>query len=251
MLPDPADSPNLRVVVEPEQGTIDGLGTARLTVRLTGTQCGLLKRTIKIFSSPHGRPIELPVEMAVVGPELVLRTRALNYGLLPLGEARTQSLIIQNMSKLPARFMLAPAGLPNTAEARQAASAQAAAMGGGLGQLEHEQVERQVGWAWASDAAAAARAETLLESAHMAAGIEPSACFGTVQGGGTVEVPITLRPACEQSLRRNLALLVEHGPSAYVAVRSEVVQRRACLSLSNMVSAAAWSQTHERPFHPA
>ena len=115
-----------------------------------------------------------------------------------------------------------------------AAAAQAVAIGGGLGQMEHEQVASQIGWGWAMDEGEAERVALLLESAHASAGIEPSACFGTVPGEGQIELPITLRPGCEQSLRRNLAVLVQHGSTSYVGVRSEVVQRRACLSLTRM-----------------
>ena len=74
----------------------------------------------------------------------------------------------------------------------------------------------------------------MLTAAHGASGIQPSECFGEVAGGGTIEVPVTLHPAAEQSLRRNLAVLVEHGETAYVGVRAEVVQRKACLSLTQV-----------------
>ena len=57
---------------------------------------------------------------------------------------------------------------------------------------------------------------------------------GILPPGEACEVTVTLAAVAAQSLRRSLALHVENGPTRYVAARAEVVERRACLSLSAM-----------------
>ena len=87
------DSADLHIDVQPAEGSIEGGGSVQLRLLLRGDSCGLLEKTIRIACEPHGKTIELPIELFVVGPQLILRTRCLNFGLLPLGEAKTEKLV--------------------------------------------------------------------------------------------------------------------------------------------------------------
>ncbi|KAL1524359.1 hypothetical protein AB1Y20_019256 [Prymnesium parvum] len=220
--------------VTPSEGVIEGGGTAEVTVCMCGTSLGMLRRTLNFESTPHGRPIKLPLELLVVGPQVMIRSRCLDYGLLPLGESRTQMLEIENLSDLPAKFMLTPAALPNSPEAIHAAKAQAAVVGSPVELEDNALCDPIKDWAWVDNEVDANHKETELALLHRFAGIEPARCIGEVPGESITQIPVTLRPGAEQSLRRNLSLRVMHGQTAYVGVRAEVVQRKATLNLHEL-----------------
>ena len=56
---------------------------------------------------------------------LAIEARRLDFGLVPLGEARTLTLTFRNLGAVPAQWALAPAPTPRSEEARAAAAAQA------------------------------------------------------------------------------------------------------------------------------
>ena len=94
--------------VEPKTCQVPGNGFVALRIRITGTKVGMLRRVLRLASEPFGRSLHVPIELFAVGQTVVIGTRCLNFGLLPLGESKVENLVIENHSELPARWMLVP-----------------------------------------------------------------------------------------------------------------------------------------------
>lgn len=228
----------LGVTLDKPDGEVDAGEAVQVRVTMTGHALGTLKRTLTFAVEPHGRALVLPLEMHVTGPEIAIATPKLDYGLVPLGDETPRKLMLAftNLTDQDAKWMLCPAPLPRsdpelTATAHTAAEAQAKA----LNLPFPPPPPAEHGWGWdehgqSGSRTAFAALQAALSAEHGATGLRPATCCGVVRAHGTTEVAVTIDAAAEQSLRRILELKVEHGRSAHVAVRAEVVARAASLS---------------------
>lgn len=231
----------LIVSLEPSEGEVAAGETLTIEVSLRGAALGLLSRSLRIYVSPHGNPLSLPLQLLVDGPEVFMRTQKLDFGLVPFGEIRDLKLVFQNLSERPARWKLLPGPVPPSSIATAAASVQFAALGNAS---PPPLPSGGYSWEWstaggeskgATDARLAANALALaLAAQHTATGLRPSTCCGIIEPKSTADVIVRVDAAAEQSLRRHLELKVEHGRSAYVIATAEVVARRATVSPSSV-----------------
>lgn len=245
----------LEVSLEPSEGVLAPGEEVHVTLTAHGHAVGTLKRTLLLGVAPAGRTLQLPVEMNVWPPEVTLtpldeRGEAqpvLDFGLLPLGDTRQLVLRLSNATDAEAVWAVAPTVVPSFygEAAREAARAQAAALGQDVEascfDLEHME------WGWADEGEQpSAEVEAVLRAAAAAAGLRLSRVAGVLPPHSETELSLTLDPAAAQSLRRTLACAVRSGRTRHVSVTAEVVQRRVCLSQSVLDLGVCYVKVPER-----
>nr|XP_020141048.1 deleted in lung and esophageal cancer protein 1 isoform X2 [Microcebus murinus] len=94
------------IEVEPCTGVIEPSEVQNFELNFTGGVPGPTSQDLVCEIKDSPSPVVLHIEAAFQGPVLVINVSALQFGLLRLGQKATNSIEIQNVSQLPARWQM-------------------------------------------------------------------------------------------------------------------------------------------------
>ncbi|XP_033106181.1 deleted in lung and esophageal cancer protein 1-like [Anneissia japonica] len=94
------------IEVETPQGIIPPGEVADLRLTITGGQPGLIDHTLLCRLDYQDEPLTLRVRARIKGPEVIIDTPSVDFGLVRYGYEVTEEIVIRNMSQIPAKWSI-------------------------------------------------------------------------------------------------------------------------------------------------
>nr|XP_006817129.1 PREDICTED: LOW QUALITY PROTEIN: deleted in lung and esophageal cancer protein 1-like [Saccoglossus kowalevskii] len=94
------------IEIEHPEGEIDGGDTFEMNMSISGGKPGKIDHTLICQIEHRIEPLTLRIQADIKGPEVVVRTPSLDFGLVKHGESATHDIVIENTSQIAAKWKI-------------------------------------------------------------------------------------------------------------------------------------------------